>query len=1145
MSKFSDENNRLLYEYLVNGDMKAYRKLYEDNLNLINTIIKSIFKLPPEKMLKVNEEYFSLGCVALGTAIQTFDVQQIGKIEFSTYASICIRNAIYLDCRENKTLNSSLFFSEVISEDSEEGLTIEDIIVDDQNVEEDAINRNYSNYRKRIVLEAWEKLSDEEKNIMELYHGLNGNRKISQKELAVQLGISRPTLIKLVDTISKKMAISLDEFREDYQKKDTRYTQSSSLIKKVNEMFLSLFDNQPMEKLLNCVELLKDREKEILILYYGLNKNDCMDYDEIAEKYGISIDKVDYIIETSILKIKSFIKADNNENAFKFYNLFKGYSKEKVDEALAILDRDIKEILTLFYGLDGVKLTSGEIGKKYQIDPAKIYINYIKQGIHKIQNILSGYKTKFYSNFKDYSIEEVDEVLAKIDSQTREMLTLYYGLKDERYSGIELSKKYNLEYKKFQYVLSAGINNIKKILNSSKVVLARQEEFYSLFEGASKEQVDEALSKIEAGSREILTLYYFLDGSEHKNSDIANTYNFSINHIDYYIKKAINLINKELNVFSNSRDADFWKSKFYQKFSQYDSKEVDKCLEVLDKKDNEIVRYYYGLDGIKLIAQEISEKYGIKKSSVSIYVLRCLERINKALYSSTFCRSKQNEFYDKFDNYNRNEVKEALFKLSEKERAIISAYYRLDENFLNDSQIFQMYNIRPENILEYIDECIKKITEILKVQSEHRIEGIFYGEFYGFGKEEVLKSLEILSDMEKEIIKCYYGLNKEKMEISEIANKLNLSLEMVESYKKEAMSSMKKFLTSSLDPVIVRQNKFYEKYSSYNKDQVVNALQQLSDIDRQIISLYYGLEGTILKGREIEEKFNITTSFFNSRVKTGLLTIKKELQFYDSIDALFVNIQHIDEETVLNYLMQIDEENYEVLKDIYELKRGKINLKDLAKSKNISIIEFMGIIDEIIKKINNTIKDIALNQDEFYRKFQFHTKEEIKSALLEIDLIDREILNLYFGLNGEKQTKVFIADKYKIKYNTLSAYVEAIIIKMNGILANKIEKLRFDKQRTDIDDNKKRRQRDFFTYIKINDINKLKNVMMSLDAEELRLLTLYFGLDNRYISSPHELSEALKIEKVAFLIQIKEIINKINKFALVEEKALNLATIKG
>ena len=97
MGKFIEENDKLLYEYLVNNDQESLKKLINDNLNLISYILNKLYSRggrPESGRINFHDEYYSYGYEGLVRAIQMFDKEKIGDIKFSTYACIWIESKI-------------------------------------------------------------------------------------------------------------------------------------------------------------------------------------------------------------------------------------------------------------------------------------------------------------------------------------------------------------------------------------------------------------------------------------------------------------------------------------------------------------------------------------------------------------------------------------------------------------------------------------------------------------------------------------------------------------------------------------------------------------------------------------------------------------------------------------------------------------------------------------------------------------------------------------------------------------------------------------------------------------------------------------------------------------------------------------------
>ena len=116
---------------------------------------------------------------------------------------------------------------------------------------------------------------------------------------------------------------------------------------------------------------LPDRDKEIIMLYFGFYNNKIYTQKEIAEKIHVSQPDIsrliiknvkilrkqfeeEYHLELNSKKEKQEYKKENNKmrKLQTIYQYFKDYTKEQIDEMLKKLTDEERELITLRYGED-------------------------------------------------------------------------------------------------------------------------------------------------------------------------------------------------------------------------------------------------------------------------------------------------------------------------------------------------------------------------------------------------------------------------------------------------------------------------------------------------------------------------------------------------------------------------------------------------------------------------------------------------------------------------------------------------------------------------------------------------------------------------------------------------------------------------
>ena len=179
-----------------NGDLKARNKLIEHNLRLVVFLAKKY-----DNTMYDLEDLVSIGTIGLIKGIKTYKLDK--NIKLATYASRCIDNEILMFLRKNKKRQSEVSFEDSINLDSEGNeLHIEDVF----GTEDDIVHKSIEGNEDKILLEnEVKKLSERDKEIIELRYGLFGKKELTQKELADKLNISQSYISRIEKKVIKKL----------------------------------------------------------------------------------------------------------------------------------------------------------------------------------------------------------------------------------------------------------------------------------------------------------------------------------------------------------------------------------------------------------------------------------------------------------------------------------------------------------------------------------------------------------------------------------------------------------------------------------------------------------------------------------------------------------------------------------------------------------------------------------------------------------------------------------------------------------------------------------------------------------------------------------------------------------------------------
>ena len=183
-------------EGLEQGVESAKQRLIEHNLRLVVYIARRF------ENTGVNlEDLISIGTIGLIKAIGTY--RRDKNIRLATYASRCIENEILMHIRKISNQKTEISLDEPINLDGEGNeLLLSDIL----GTEEDVVFRPMEEDVDLMVLrQALEQLPAREKEIVVLRYGLEGREELTQKEVALRMGISQ----SYISRIEKRIMLRL------------------------------------------------------------------------------------------------------------------------------------------------------------------------------------------------------------------------------------------------------------------------------------------------------------------------------------------------------------------------------------------------------------------------------------------------------------------------------------------------------------------------------------------------------------------------------------------------------------------------------------------------------------------------------------------------------------------------------------------------------------------------------------------------------------------------------------------------------------------------------------------------------------------------------------------------------------------------
>lgn len=200
----TSEQEREYLEKFQAGDMQAKEVLISHNLRLVAHIVKKY------NGTEEADDLISAGSLGLIKAINTY--QYGHNTQFSTYAAKCIENEILMLLRVNKKHKNNISIEEALCGDDDNELSLMDLSISPDNDVSEEVDKLMLSESLNNLLKS--QLTKREYQILCMRYGLGETPALTQREVAVKLGISR----SYISRIEKKALETLQNniSRDDY-----------------------------------------------------------------------------------------------------------------------------------------------------------------------------------------------------------------------------------------------------------------------------------------------------------------------------------------------------------------------------------------------------------------------------------------------------------------------------------------------------------------------------------------------------------------------------------------------------------------------------------------------------------------------------------------------------------------------------------------------------------------------------------------------------------------------------------------------------------------------------------------------------------------------------------------------------------------
>lgn len=198
----SAEEERYYLALAQAGDLDARNVLIERNLRLVAHIMKKYYAQTSDQ-----EDLISIGTIGLMKGISTFDPSKGARL--ATYAARCVENEILMHFRSQRKSAQDVSLSDYIETGTDGApLQLLDVVSEDCDLLEQVSAKEMVVSLRKAMDNC---LTEQERQVIQLRYGLNGQGAKRQREVAEITGISRSYISRIEKRALQKLRRELEK----------------------------------------------------------------------------------------------------------------------------------------------------------------------------------------------------------------------------------------------------------------------------------------------------------------------------------------------------------------------------------------------------------------------------------------------------------------------------------------------------------------------------------------------------------------------------------------------------------------------------------------------------------------------------------------------------------------------------------------------------------------------------------------------------------------------------------------------------------------------------------------------------------------------------------------------------------------------
>ncbi|PGK51244.1 hypothetical protein CN918_25990 [Priestia megaterium] len=201
LKPLSPDKQKEALEQMAKGDEAAKDRLVQHNMRLVAHIAKK-YRIPGMEP----QDVISIGTLGLVKAVNNFKANK--NASFTTYATKCIQNEIFMSLRKIQNKPQNKYLDEIVSYDANgHELSLSDTL----GTEKTEIESNFEVKEDIHILRTLlERLAPKEKLVIEYRFGINREKK-KQEDIAAEFDISQSYVSRIEKKAIKMMKEEFDK----------------------------------------------------------------------------------------------------------------------------------------------------------------------------------------------------------------------------------------------------------------------------------------------------------------------------------------------------------------------------------------------------------------------------------------------------------------------------------------------------------------------------------------------------------------------------------------------------------------------------------------------------------------------------------------------------------------------------------------------------------------------------------------------------------------------------------------------------------------------------------------------------------------------------------------------------------------------